>query len=170
MKTVSVTGHRPHKLPCGYSMNNPQWYNLINNFKKLLIEQKAQVAISGMAIGVDTAFAIAVLQLQQEGHQIKLICALPCYNQDKLWRPESKKLYRDIVNNVKNLDIDVVYVTKGEYNYACMQKRNEYLVDRCDTLIAVYDGSTSGTQNCIRYAKAQSKDIIILSPAEACGN
>jgi uncharacterized phage-like protein YoqJ len=40
-----------------------------------------------------------------------------------------------------------------------MQIRNEWMVDRCDKLIAVWDGSKGGTGNCVDYAKSVNKDI-----------
>lgn len=45
-----------------------------------------------------------------------------------------------------------------------MQKRNEYMVDHSDKVIAVWDGSKSGTKNCIDYAKKVGKDIIFVQP------
>lgn len=41
-----------------------------------------------------------------------------------------------------------------------MQKRNEYMVDLADIVIAVWDGSASGTGNCVRYAERCGKQII----------
>ena len=46
-----------------------------------------------------------------------------------------------------------------------MNIRNEWMVDRCDTLIAVWDESpTGGTTNCVGYAKQQGKKIITIKP------
>jgi len=41
-----------------------------------------------------------------------------------------------------------------------MNDRNKYMVDRADEIIAVWDGSNSGTSNCINYAKKQGKPVI----------
>ena len=45
-----------------------------------------------------------------------------------------------------------------------MQKRNEYMVDKCDILLAVWDGSAGGTNNCVKYARKLDKEIIIIDP------
>ena len=45
-----------------------------------------------------------------------------------------------------------------------MQKRNEYMVDLADVVIAVWDGSNSGTGNCIKYAQKCGKEIIQITP------
>ena len=81
---ICVTGHRPDKL-YGYDLTDPRWKNLKNIFKEKLIEMKCTNAISGMALGVDTIFALAVLELKKEGHPIQLHCALPCPEQCKKW-------------------------------------------------------------------------------------
>ena len=45
-----------------------------------------------------------------------------------------------------------------------MQKRNEYMVDLADIVIAVWDGSASGTGNCVRYTERCGKKIIRIMP------
>lgn len=55
-------------------------------------------------------------------------------------------------------------VSDEEYKPYLMQKRNEYIVDHSDKVIAVWDGSKSGTKNCIDYAKKVGKDIIYIQP------
>lgn len=47
-----------------------------------------------------------------------------------------------------------------------MQKRNEYMTDNSDIVIAVWDGSKGGTANCVRYAKKLNKEIIVINPKE----
>lgn len=45
-----------------------------------------------------------------------------------------------------------------------MQKRNEWMVDRIDELLAIYNGTPGGTKNCIDYAKKLGKPITIICP------
>lgn len=40
------------------------------------------------------------------------------------------------------------------------------MVDRCDRLIAVWDGSNGGTGNCVKYAKEVGKPIVVINPTE----
>jgi uncharacterized phage-like protein YoqJ len=47
-----------------------------------------------------------------------------------------------------------------------MQKRNEYMIDKSDYVIAVWDGSPSGTGNTVRYAKQKNKKILIINPSD----
>ena len=156
---ICVTGHRPNKL-YGYNLLQPKYLELINKFKDILRKENCTEAITGMALGVDTIFAMAVLELKEEGYDIKLHCAIPCKNHSSKWFKESVDKYNEILSKADIIKI----VTDDTYQAWMMQKRNEYMVDLADKVIAVWDGSNSGTANCVRYAKKQSKEIILIKP------
>ena len=160
---ISVTGHRPSKMPAkyGYNINSTRWNLLKQLFKNLLVQNNCTEAITGMALGVDTVFALAVLELKEDGYDIKLHCAIPCNNHSCMWPQESKDLYNQIIEKADIVKI----VSNREYKPFLMQIRNEYMVDLSDKIIAVWDGSyKSGTANCIKYAEAQNKKVIIINP------
>ena len=160
---IAVTGHRPNKMPqgYGYDITNEKWIKLKELFKKLLTENNCTEAITGMALGVDTVFALAVLELKESGYDIKLHCAIPCNNHSSMWPESSKNLYNQILEKADIIKI----VSNREYKPFLMQIRNEYMVDLCDKLIAVWDGNyKSGTANCVRYANSQNKKTIIVNP------
>lgn len=155
---ICVTGHRPSKL-FGYNLSDPRWMHLKETFKILLMQNDCTEAITGMALGVDTVFALAVLELRDMGYPIHLHCAIPCRGQDSRWPWSSKKQYRDILNQA-----DVVTMVSNEpYSPYLMQKRNEYMVDLSDKVIAVWNGLPGGTANCIQYAKDTGKEIVFVN-------
>ena len=156
---IAVTGHRPNKL-YGYNLNNEKNLELKEKFKKILIDNKCTEAITGMALGVDTIFALAVLELKDEGYNIKLHCAIPCKNHSCKWIKESVDLYNKILAKA---DI-VKLVTDETYKPYLMQIRNEYMVDLADKIIAVWNGSSGGTANCVKYAQKKNKEIIRIIP------
>jgi uncharacterized phage-like protein YoqJ len=45
------------------------------------------------------------------------------------------------------------------------QKRNEWMVDHAQMVIAVWDGSSGGTANCVKYALKQGKRVWQINPA-----
>jgi len=112
--------------------------------------------ISGMALGVDTIWAELAVK-----HEVPLICAVPCYNQHKAWPMRSQDRYAQILNSPNSC---LVYTYEGEYNKECMQKRNEWMVNECDILVAVWDGSSGGTANCVKYARSVDKEVILINP------
>lgn len=146
---IGITGHRPNRL-YGYDLTDSRWILLKNQLKELLIENSCNIAISGMA-----------LDLKEQGYGIKLHAILPCINQDGMWSSQYKELYKNILSKADK----VKYISKRAYHPNCIQKRNEYIVDNCDLLIAVWDGIKSGgTYRCIHYAYETGKEILIVSP------
>lgn len=156
---ICVTGHRPNKM-YGYNLQDVRWIRLKELFKRLLVENNCTEAITGMALGVDTIFALAVLELKDSGYDIKLHCAIPCKNHSSKWINESVELYNKILARA-----DVVKIVSDEdYKPWLMQKRNEYMVDLSDKVIAVWDGTSGGTGNCVKYAEKINKEIIKINP------
>ena len=81
--------------------------------------------ISGGALGFDTIAALSVILLRAQGNRIRLIMALPCMEQDKLWSEEDREIYALILK----LADEVRYIYAGEYKKGCMRDRNKYMVD-----------------------------------------
>lgn len=156
---ICVTGHRPDKL-YGYNLLQPQYAELIRKFKEILKKENCTEAITGMALGVDTLFALAIISLKKEGYDIKLHCAIPCRNHSSKWYGENVKRYNDILSQADIVKI----VTDEDYQGWMMQKRNEYMVDLADKVIAVWNGTSGGTANCVKYANKQDKEIILIKP------
>ena len=156
---ICITGHRPNKL-YGYNLSDPRWKRLKEQFKSILKENNCEEAITGMALGVDMVFALAVLELKDEGYDIKLHCAIPCKNHSCKWIKESVDQYKDILSKADTVKL----VSDEEYKPWLMQKRNEYMVDLVDVIIAVWDGFNSGTGNCVKYAQKCGKEIIQIQP------
>lgn len=158
---VACTGHRPQKL-FGYEKNHPGYIWLKERMKYYLVYRKADEGISGMALGADLIFCEAIMELKSQGYPIKLHCAIPCLNHKAKWNNNSEwiKIYDAATNIAETVKI----VTELPYNQFVMDIRNHYMVDRCDNIMAIYDGSGGGTENCIRYAKEKGKHIDILNP------
>lgn len=152
---VAFCGHRPNKLG-GYKLPNPTYIHVCRQIEKILIELKPTKVISGMALGIDQWAANISHRLG-----IPFIAAVPFVGQEKAWPADSQKIYQKLIK----LAADTVIVCEGGYEARKMQTRNEWMVDRCDTLIAIYNGDkTGGTANCINYAKSINKKIIFINP------
>lgn len=152
---VAFTGHRPDELG-GYNLPNPTYIHVCQQLEKTLTELKPEKAISGMALGVDQWAANICVKLG-----IPFTAAMPFLEQDSVWPEASKKTFRALLNKAA----EQVIVSEGGYTAAKMQVRNEWMVDHCDVLVAVYNGADSGgTFNCIQYAKSVDKKIIFIDP------
>jgi len=159
---IAVTGHRPHKLNKEYDLQGPYSDYIRQEIRKILLKHQSTLvqAISGMALGVDTLFALEALDLK-----IPLLAALPFQGQEGKWPYKSQKLYNSILENPLTT---THIVCEGGYNSAKMQIRNEYMVDALaqpdSKLISIWDGSSGGTMNCVRYAEKQGTTIIRINP------
>lgn len=143
---IAATGHRPTKLG-GYSMDALKYLrDIMVDF--ITKAGNVDTVISGMAIGWDTAVALATLQTKK-----KLICAIPFKGQEGRWPEESQYLYNQVLERAT----EVTIVCEGGYESWKMQRRNEWMVDNSEAIVAMWDGSVGGTANCIRYARQQDK-------------
>lgn len=154
---VAFTGHRPDKLG-GYNNNSPLNKKIRHAIHDKLIELKPELVITGGALGVDTFAAVECHSLA-----IPYWVVSPCQNHGSNWPKVSQTIYRIICENAaRHIQFDKPYSPKA------MQERNEFMVDHCDILIAVWDGSPGGTANCVAYAKSpeEPKHIIYINPKE----
>lgn len=139
---AAVTGHRPEKI-----MN---WQYLNHQLAVTMADFNVDILIQGMAAGVD-------LQSAKIAHNqgVPFWCARP-------WKGHKpRKADESNYNNALKFADKVVDVTDYEdYPGAWVyQKRNEWMVDNSDMLLAFWDGSPGGTANCVKYAVKQKQKI-----------
>jgi len=157
---VAVTGHRPDKL-YGYDMTDIRYRFLVSKVKEYLKSVHCTEAITGMALGADLIFAQAVLELKEEGIDVKLTCAIPCLNHKAKWIPSR---WTGKYDEVQKRADNVIIISERLYDNTVMQIRNKWMVDRCDKILAIFNGSSGGTKNCVDYAREKGKPIDILNP------
>lgn len=147
-KTCCVTGHRD--IPA----------EGVGHIKKSL-EQEVDRAISdgftcfvsGFADGVDLLFAEIVAEKIAKNPALKLIAAIPYRRRlDTLQKSERTKALIDLCAET--------YIAAEEYHPSVYAKRNRYMVERSDRVIAVYDGrEKGGTVGTIRLAHTMKKEL-----------
>ena len=148
--TMTVTGHRPTKLG-GYSDSAQE---KVYSFARIMVSTyKTQVHSMfslnlninlGMALGWDMAVAIACLELG-----VPYTAYIPFDGQERYWDRKYRDEYRDILKGAKK----VINTDPGKFSIAKkMQIRNQRMVDDSTMVLALWDGSPSGTKNCIDYA------------------
>ena len=156
--TCAFTGHRAAKLPWGYNEYDPRCVEL----KQRILDTAEAVYsagythfICGMADGCDIYFCEAILSLRSEHPEITLEAAVPFEGQADRWPVRQRQRYERLI-----CECDKTTLIQREYSPGCMMKRNQYMVDNAELLIACYDGKTGGTFNTLRYAL--EKDVKIL--------
>lgn len=166
-KSVSCcfTGHRPEKLPWGFYERDARCIRLkfrIEQMVEQVYQEGIRHFICGMAQGSDLYFGEAVLKLRKRYPDVTLEAARPCETQAKHWKRQEQNRYQNILEQCN-------YETMVQHSYTpgCMQRRNRYMVDHADVVIAVYNGEPKGgTAQTLAYARKQQRKIYILEPEE----
>lgn len=177
---IAFTGHRPNKIG-GYDPKHPQRVAVTDAISSALRRAVAKygqthevVVISGGALGVDTD---AAREANKMG--LRFVIAAPCRGQDGRWPAKAKETYRkmcrfadaelaqQLCSDSETVEGGVIYVTNTGYTGAkVMQDRNIWMVDHADAVVAIWDGSSGGTANCVGYAKEQHKPMVIINPKQ----
>lgn len=151
---LAFTGHRPDKLG-GYTFPNPTSRAVCQQIREKLDTLRPDRCISGMAQGVDLWAAQICVAME-----IPFTAAVPFVGQESVWPEMAQKRWRFLLGRAA----EVVVVSEGGYSPAKMQIRNKWMVDHADVLLAVWDGTSGGTANCVRYAEQKGKQIVRINP------
>lgn len=144
---LSITGHRPEKIPDEQAVK--EWLGVC------LYNAVSECVYVGMASGVDLWTGLAAIDLG-----IPVIACKPwAGHKPRIADAEAYEAVIEHAREVVNVHPSETY--PGPWVY---QKRNEYMVDRTDRLLAVWDYSSGGTCNCINYAIAVQTPIKRLNP------
>lgn len=138
-KTCCFTGHRD--IP-----NDKLDYIMADLKKEILtaIEEGFTHFICGFAEGADLLFASIVVELKAE-YDIRLEAAIPY--RGRMDTPD--KTFQELIKHC-----DVIGIHSEQYYSGCYMKRNRFMVDHSERVIAVYDGrETGGTAWTVRYAR-----------------
>lgn len=154
-KTIALTGHRPNKL-WGYDLSRPEYQKVKDALLDAVQRSGADTIISGMALGFDQIGAVFAKE-----NGLKLIAAVPFKGQEKAWPAPSQRTYNDILQSADETHI----VSEGGYEGWKMTKRDQWMVDHADLVVALWDGSNSGTGHTVAYAQSKRKPLWILNPA-----
>ncbi|MCI8332865.1 MAG: DUF1273 domain-containing protein [Clostridiales bacterium] len=163
-KSCAFTGHRPTGFAFGYDEEDPRCIAL----KRQLLNQITDLAhhgyrifYTGMAEGVDIWAAEAVLQLSEYFKDIELYAAIPFRAQ----RDTMKDVYQKRYDRILEKTAEQIVISET-YTRGCYKRRNYFMVEQCDALIAVYNAkhAKSGTGQTIRKAQADGKEVYQIDP------
>jgi uncharacterized phage-like protein YoqJ len=155
--TMAVTGHRSHKLG-GYDKNAQEKVSsfariMISTYKTQvhsILSRKLNINV-GMALGWDMAVAGACLELD-----IPYTVYIPFEGQERRWDIKYQNEYRSLLRE-SNL---IINTDPGKFSIARkMQIRNQRMVDDSSMVLALWDGTPSGTKNCIDYAASIERNV-----------
>lgn len=147
-KACAFTGHRE----VGIDFD-------VNTLKKSieeLIKKGVKIFYNGGAWGFDIISAETVINLKKK-YDIKLIICVPFYGQENRYSIENKERYRGILENA-----DEVIVLSDHYYKGCLLRRNDYMIDKSDYLIAYLKKEFGGTAYTVNKFRAKKGNNVIL--------
>ena len=159
-KSCCFSGHRPAKLPWKYNERAPRCIEFKDRLFSVIgavYDSGISHFICGMALGCDIYCAEAVIKLKEMHGDITLEAAIPYSGQADNWGEYNRRRYERILSLC-----DKTTVIQESYSPSCMMRRNRYMVDRSNVLVACYDGKPGGTWNTIRYAMDKDVEVIQL--------
>lgn len=161
-KRCAFTGYRPQKMPWGFNEDAPECHA----FRQRLKEQIEQLIgegyahfFSGGAMGMDTWAAEAVLELKEEYPWILLEMVSPFDGQAEKWDVQYHRRHDRLFDQA-----DITTATGHVYSKGCMFRRNHYLVDNADLVLAAYDGQPGGTAMTVEYARKTGIPVQCIPP------
>lgn len=144
------TGHRPEKLQLSKNKIIQQLEIYIDD----ALSAGYETFISGMARGTDMWASEIILRKKSKNKNIKLVCAVPFKGFENRWSYIEKNQYKVILENA-----DSVFYICQKYTPYSFQARNIWMVDRSSRVIAVFNGTSGGTMNTIKYAVKNDVEI-----------
>ena len=160
-KSLCFTGCRPHKIDMPYDISDKKYNLLIDEITKKIvyyIQQGVDTFYSGGADGIDILSFFIVHKLKKQYPNIKNIVCIPTSKQRE-WSKSGK--WYDMMIKLADKVILVYEIEeyKSDNINVKLDNRNKYMVNNSDYVLAVWNGSSGGTYNCIKYAKKQNKKI-----------
>ena len=151
-KTCCVTGHRTLEESKIVDVKKAMESHILK-----AMEQGYTHFISGFAQGADLYFAQIVIKLK-ENYNITLEAAIPYTGRMKTQDPVFVEL-------IKHCDRVVIH--SDVYTPDCFMKRNRYMVESSDLVIAVCDErSKGGTKATMSYGRKLGKEVQVIDMIE----
>jgi len=144
-KRCAFTGHRIRESE--ESVRCTEMKAQLRRAIEELIEKGYAHFISGGTIGMDMFAAEMVLELQKEYPWILLEMVSPFDTQSAKWEKEYQMRLDRLYASA-----DIITATGHDYTRSSIFRRNRYLVDNADLLLADFGGKPGGTAMTCSYA------------------
>ena len=139
-KRCAFTGYRPQKMPFGFNESDPRCIDFKRRIKdtiQALYDMGYRHFISGGALGMVSPFD----------------------DQAARWSPELRARHDRLFAQA-----DITTATGHAYTKSAMFRRNHYLLDNADLLLAAYDGQPGGTAMTCELARRYDVPVMKINP------
>ncbi len=116
--------------------------------------------LCGFTPGVDLIFAETVLELRRKHRDITLESVLAYENEAASWEENTRERYYRLLGYC-----DREHLLQTRFTTGCLARRNRYLVEHANLLLAVSDGLLGNPLQAIHCAAVLGKSILRISPS-----
>ena len=163
IKVCALSGHRPSKMPWGQDENSASgrlFKFRLRESLEYLIGQGYIDFLCGGALGFDQIAAEIILSLRNSYPWVRLIMVCPWPGQADRWTEDQRQRWL----NILQASDQVIYLASA-YSRSVFLKRNAFMVDHADILLAAYNGcADGGTAMTVNYAHKRGVKVAILRP------
>lgn len=164
MTLIAITGHRPDKFGLKYGEFDDEALVTFRDreahveravrsaFREEFAQSKPDMLFIGMARGVDIWVGELAVDMR-----IPFTACIPCGGQ--LWR-----WGRTWTDRYLKLHSKAAKVVRTSTDYHCeprhYKRRNAFMVDQAEKVIALWDSTPGGTAHCVKYAQATNTLVV----------
>jgi uncharacterized phage-like protein YoqJ len=109
--------------------------------------------------GVALCAAELVLEQKEKHPNITLECVIPWEDQAAHWTESWRDRYFAVA-----AQCDRETMLQTHYTPDCMRRRDRYLIQRADILLALWDGQPYGVGTIVRHAQNMGRTVWTLDP------
>lgn len=167
MKTIYVTGYRPHELGIFNDQHPgiPIIKKAIENELRILLDAGLEwIVISGQQ-GVETWTAEVIIELKKEYDNIKYSIITPFLEQEKNWNEQKQQKYHYITSHADF----VTSVTKRPYEAPWQFiEKDKFIIQNTDGLLLIYDEENEASPKYVKglaqkYAEQHNYNILEIN-------
>lgn len=155
---VAVTGHRPERWK-----TEDERRTVRKALRAMLDELRPTMLISGMCRGVDL-WAVEWCVSGMNTNTL-LRAVYPFAGYDRLWDKRDRDHVRFLIGEAAAYNVleSEVTLPGNASPTVCYHRRDRYVVDECQALLAVYDGGPGGTKYTVDYARKVGREIRMVT-------
>jgi uncharacterized phage-like protein YoqJ len=154
---IAIISNFPYELDKDYDLKSNLSLRIRQELERVIRFTKPKVMLSGMNLGIDTMWAKLAIE-----HEVELLAVLPCIDQSAPWNEDKKQIYETILTTYSK--IDIYYTSEEPYMTGCFERRNKWLIDNCDLLVAVFNNRPGIAHQCVTYANKQKRKTLFINP------
>lgn len=149
-RVCAITGHR--SLPADFNREK------LKNTLACLLEKGVNTFYNGLAMGFDLLTAELLLELKENYPETKLYGCIPFYGQEKYYSAADQQRYGKILK-----ECDAVFLLSENYYKGCYHKRNLYMIEHAEALLAYCLTNRGGTAYTVKeFSRLKGKENVFF--------